>query len=49
VGEENKMADHFFKSNKKSVKFFSQHRFTKAFMLLVATYSNLAATAATRP
>ena len=44
-----KNADHFFKSNNNSVKFFSQKRFTRAFVLLFATYPNLAATAATRP
>ena len=36
-----KNADHFCKSNKNSVKFFSQNRFTSAFSLLFDTYPNL--------
>ena len=40
---------HFFKSNNNSVKFFSQNRFTRAFVLPFATYPTFTATAATRP
>ena len=46
---EDKNADHFFKSNKNSVKFFLQNRFTSAFSLLFATAPTTTATAATRP
>lgn len=40
--EKIKNADHFFKSDKNSVKFFSQNRFTMAFSLHFATYPSLA-------
>ena len=49
AGEDKKNADHFFKSDKNSVKFFSQNRFTRAFLLLFATAPTTTATAATRP
>jgi hypothetical protein len=37
--------DRFFKSNKNSVKFFSQNRFTRAFLLLFEFLSALVFTA----
>ena len=49
TGEDKKNADRFFKSDKNSVKFFSQNRFTKAFVLPFASYPTFTATAATRP
>ena len=49
AGEDKKNADRFFKSNKNSVKFFLQNRFTSAFSLLFATAPTTTATAATRP
>ena len=48
VGGRSENADSFFKSDKNSVKFFSQNRFTRAFLLLFAIYLNLAVNAATR-
>jgi len=44
-----KNADRFFKSDKNSVRFFLQNRFTSAFSLLFATATITTATAATRP
>ena len=49
VGEDKKTLTIFSTFAKNSVKFFSQNRFTRAFLLLFATYLNLAVTAATRP
>ena len=49
VGEDKKTLTIFSTLAKNSVKFFSQKGFTRAFLLLFATYPNFAATAATRP
>ena len=47
-GEDKKTLTIFSTLAKNSVKVFSQNRFTRAFVLLFATYPNLAATVATR-
>ena len=47
-GEEVKTLTIFSTLAKNSVKFFSQKGFTSAFLLLFATYQNLAAIVATR-
>ena len=49
VGEDKKMLTIFSTLAKKSVKFFLQNRFTRAFLLLFATAPTTTATAATRP
>ena len=49
VGEDKKTLTIFSTLAKNSVKFFSQNRFTRAFVLPFATYPNFAATAAAHP
>ena len=49
MGEDKKTLTIFSTLAKNSVKFFSQNRFTRAFLLLWATSSTFAATAATCP
>ena len=49
AGEDKKTLTIFSSLTKNSVKFFSQNRFTRAFLLLFATSLTSTATAATRP
>ena len=49
VGEDKKKLTIFSTLAKNSVKFFSQNRFTRAFLLLFAIYPTISAITATRP